>query len=96
MKNSKDHQTDFNGNISRRKLLKGCGITVLATATYEIISVFSDNRNAEADFCSVGCIDLCVTSCTSNTCVGDTVPDPPPPECVQGFKGKDGDNATGS
>ena len=87
MKKIKDHEADSIVNPSRRKFLKGCGITVLATASYEIISVLSDNRNAEAGFCSVGCIDLCVTSCTSNTCVGDTIPDPPPPTCVQDFNG---------
>jgi len=88
MKKAKENDVDSIVNLSRRKFLKGCGIAVLTTASYEIISVLSDNRNAEADFCSVGCIDLCVTSCTSNTCVGDTIPEPPPPTCVQGFKGE--------
>lgn len=88
MKKAKEREGDSTVNLSRRKFLKGCGITVLATVSYEIISVLSGNSNAEADFCSAGCIDLCVTSCTSNTCVGDTIPDPPPPTCVQGYKGE--------
>jgi len=92
MKKSKDNKPDPNGNLSRRKFLKGCGITVLATASYEIISVLGAKSSARADYCGEGCTDLCVTSCTSSTCVGDTIPDPPPPTCVQDFKGDDGDS----
>lgn len=72
----------------KRKFLKGCGLTVLTTASYHIISILSVNANAHADMCHAGCIDACVTSCTGCTtvnCTGSTAPDPSPPECVEGF-----------
>lgn len=74
---------------SRRKFLKGCGITVLATASYHIISILSGNMDDRASECVHGCVDACISSCTGCTtvnCMSGNVPDPGPPECVQGFK----------
>jgi len=78
-------------NEGRRRFLKGCGLTLLTAASYQAISIMAPDRNARAGGggCGVGCVDLCVSSCTTTqTCVGDTIPDPPPPTCVQGFKGE--------
>ena len=72
----------------RRRFLKGCGLTVLATASYHIISIISGST-CHADMCSAGCVDACVSSCTGCTtvnCTSGTAPDPGPPKCVQGFK----------
>jgi hypothetical protein len=74
--------------VSRRSLLKGCGVTLLATASYTIISVLSSASDANAQ-CTHGCVAACVSSCTGCTtvnCTSGNVPEPPPPTCVQGFK----------
>jgi len=78
---------------SRRRFLKGCGLTILATASYQIISIMAGSTAAGEDRCVHGCVDACISSCTGCTtvnCTSGMVPDPGPPECVQGFKGKSG------
>lgn len=75
---------------SRRKFLKGCGLTILTTASYQVISIMAASTAAGEDRCVHGCVDACISSCTGCTtvnCTGGMVPDPGPPECVQGFKG---------
>lgn len=72
----------------KRRFLKGCGITVLTTAAYQVVSILSGRMNAHADMCSAGCITACVDSCTGCTtvnCTSGNVPDPGPPQCVQDF-----------
>ncbi len=62
---------------SRRTFLKKCGIAVLATAAYEVISVVMPGSVAEAVVYGPGCTASCITN--SNQ------PDPPkvpPPTCA--------------
>jgi hypothetical protein len=89
MKREKDKALKESPDVSRRRFLKGCGITLLSTASYQVISILSNKTDAQAGMCDAGCISTCVTSCTSCTtvnCMSGNVPPVPPPTCVQGFK----------
>ena len=89
MKETEEKKTDDAHDVSRRRFLKNCAVTLLTTASYQVISVLSDKKNAQAGMCDAGCVSTCVTSCTSCTtvnCMSGNVPEPPPPTCVQGFK----------
>ena len=58
---------------SRRGFLKKCGLAVLATAGYKVVSVMGVAEAASAPN-ETGCDEACISSCT-----GSTVPEPPPP-----------------
>ncbi len=84
MSEEKDKQQE---KFSRRSFLTKCGIAVVATASCELLSVFSSASAGQVPLCTQ-CNSFCVTSCTTNTCVNNNPPPPPPPTCVQGFGGK--------
>ena len=71
--------------LSRREFCVKCGVAIVATAACEVLSVFSAAAAEPSRLCTQ-CNSFCVTSCTTNTCVNQGPPNPPPPTCVQGFK----------
>lgn len=91
MKEAEETKVEDSREVSRRRFLKSCTVTLLTTASYQVISVLSNKADAQAGLCDAGCINLCVTNCTSCTtvnCMSGNVPEPSPPKCVQGFKSK--------
>jgi hypothetical protein len=88
MEEREEKKEEASDHLSRRRFLKGCAVTLLTTTSYQIISILSDN-GAQAGLCDAGCVNACVTNCTSCTtvnCMSGNVPEPPPPTCVQNFK----------
>jgi hypothetical protein len=74
MKKGKERKGNDLPDISRRGFLKGCGITLLTTVSYQAISILSANREVQAALCNekcVGCITKCDTGCGA-TCISCT------------------------
>lgn len=73
----KDWIANSDKETSRRTFLKKCGMAILATAAYEVISVVTLGSVAEAVVHGPGCTASCITN--SNQPEPPTVP---PPTCA--------------
>ena len=73
---------DVASETSRRKFLKQCGIALLATVAYEVMSMVVPSSASAGTVYGPECCGSCIK-------LGDTgsPPEVPKPTCVQWFKG---------
>ena len=83
MKNNKDKQLAIDKeksgeDLSRRLFVKNCGLVLLATASYSVLSVFSQKpagTGKKEVAQGYDCFDYCMSDCTGCTagCTGNVI-----------------------